>query len=209
MLFSDAAHTRLSAAMIALVSVLSGSAFSADLAAQRANPSTTHVLYETRTFDDWSISSTTPDWARLRNMLLNRGTAKGAGFVPIFAPYRPTSADYAVEAEIRVIRDENSFGLVARGDVRTDGRNEGYAAGIGANLARPVQRTTSLCYLNGVMTPFVRNHCIGESGVFNPSTEWHTYRLEANENKLILRLDDHVMINMADNRFLADGRVGL
>ena len=150
---SGAAHTRLLATVIALVSVLSGSIDSAYLAAQVARPQTANVLYETGTtrggFEDWSLTST-PDWQRLKGMLLNNGTRGGAGFAPIFAPYRPTSADYAVEAEIRVTREGNSFGVVVRADIRPDGRQAGYAVGMGFNLARPEQRPTHICYLERV-----------------------------------------------------------
>ena len=212
MLLSSATHTRLSATVIALMSVLSGSVDNADLAAQVSRPETANVLYETGTkrgvFEDWSLSST-PDWQRLKGMLLNDGTRGGAGFAPIFAPYRPTSADYAVEAEIRVIREGNSFGVVVRADIQPDGRKVGYAVGMGQNLARPVQRSTTICYLNGVMSPFIRNDCIGEGEIFPPGTDWHIYRIEANGNEIRLLIDKKVIINMRDNRFLSAGRVGL
>jgi hypothetical protein len=213
MLFSRATRLRFSAAMMALMSMLVGSASSADLATQRTQPEPSNVLYETTTFDDWSIPPAKSDWARLGNMLVSRGSRRGADFVPILAPYRPPSADYAVEADIRVIREGNSFGVVAREGTEQGGRRrrEGYAGGIGANLARPnVQRPTSLCYLNGAMSAFIRRDCIAEAAIFTPGLDWHTYRLELNGNKITLRIDKQVMIkDLADNRFLSAGGVGL
>jgi hypothetical protein len=110
-----ATHTRLSATVMALISVLSGPVDSAYLAAQVANPPTAHVLYEAGEFEHWSFP-TTPDWARLHGMLLNNGTHRGSFSAPIFAPYRPELANYAVEADIRVIEEGDSFGVVVRVD---------------------------------------------------------------------------------------------
>src|SRR5262245_2696808 len=97
----SATHMRLSATVIALVSVLSGSVSSAYLAAQVAEPPTAKVLYEAGGFEHWSFPLT-PDWTRLQGMLLNNGTHRGSVSAPIFAPYRPELAHYAVEADIRV-----------------------------------------------------------------------------------------------------------
>ena len=106
-------HTRLSATVIVLVSVLSGSVYSASLAAQVAEPPTGNVLYEAGGFEHWSFPIT-PDWTRLHGMLLNNGTKRGSVSAPIFAPYRPEVANYAVEAAIRVIEAGDSFGVVVR-----------------------------------------------------------------------------------------------
>lgn len=92
---------------------------------------TAELLYETGIgkgrFQGWSL---TPDWKRLSNgMLVNDGTGPYSRFAPIFAPYQPEAADYAVETEIRVIQDyASSFGVV----VRANGKG-GYAVGLGGD----------------------------------------------------------------------------
>ena len=75
---------------------------------QRWSPSpsipTPGLLYDTGTgrggFERWPL---TPGWSRHNEMLLNDGTRSDKDFSPTIAPYRPASADYAVEAEIHVI----------------------------------------------------------------------------------------------------------
>jgi hypothetical protein len=136
MLFSSATRPRCSAAIMALMSVLIGSASSADLATQRTQPDPANVLYETMTFNDWSIPPAKSDWGRLGNMLVSRGNRRGADFVPILAPYRPTSADYAVEADIRVIREGNSFGVVAREGTEQGGRPAKVTQGVLGRISR-------------------------------------------------------------------------
>jgi hypothetical protein len=189
------------AALLVLVSVLSGSAYSAAPAAQQ-------VLYDAGNFNDWSFTST-PDWTHLRGMLLNNGAHGGHDFAPIFAPYRPESADYAVEADLRVTKEGLSFGIVVRADIPPGRKREGYAAGMGANLARPVQHPTHICYLEGIRSPFIQNGCILDGQIFPPGPDWHTYRVEASGNEIRLLIDGKVMVNTRDNRFLSAGRVGL
>jgi len=176
-------HTRFSATVIVLVSVLSGSVYSTYLAAQGAEPPTAHVLYEADGFEHWSFPLTS-DWTHLHGMLLNNGTNRGSVSAPIFAPYRPEVANYAVEAAIRVIEAGDSFGVVVRVD--DDGR--GYAAGIGRKGGMPFA---------GMLSGF-------EAG-----QDWHTYRIEARGNVFTQYIDGTFKGSMTDNRLLSAGRVGL
>jgi len=77
--------------------------------ASTPTPETSDVLYETGInksgFEDWVL---TPDWKRLNGMLVNDGTGSRKRFDPAFASYRPESADYAIEAKIRVISDSDN-----------------------------------------------------------------------------------------------------
>src|SRR5262245_38828516 len=183
MLLRGATHTRPSTTVIALVSVLSGSVSSAYLAAQVAEPPTAHVLYEAGGFEHWSFPLT-PDWTRLHGMLLNNGTNRGRVSAPIFAPYRPELANYAVEADIRVIEDGDSFGVVVQVD--DDGR--GYAAGVGIKGDHPFG---------------------GMRSGFEPGKDWHTYRIEVRGNVCTLSIDGTIKGSVTNNRFLSAGRVGL
>jgi hypothetical protein len=175
--------TRLSATVLALVSVLSGAVSRAYLAAQVADPPTARVLYEARGFAHWSFPLT-PDWTRLHGMLRHNGTNHGSVSAPIFAPYRPEVANYAVEADIRVIEAGDSFGVV----VRVDDNGRGYAAGVGIRGGLPFSGT-----LSG----------------FEPGKDWHTYRIEARGNVFTQYIDGTFKGSVTDKRFLAAGRVGL
>ena len=181
-------HTRLSATVIVLVSVLSGSVYSASLAAQVAKPPTGNVLYEAGGFEHWSFPIT-PDWTRLHGMLLNNGTHHSRAFAPLFAPYRPESAPYAVEAEIRIIEDGDSFGII----VQADGASGGYACGVATNPARTL--------FPGMTTTVLRGS--------EPGKEWHTYRIEVKGNVITLSIDGTVQASITKNRLLSYGRVGL
>src|SRR5262249_21312983 len=120
-------------------------------------------LYEAAGFEHWSFPLTS-DWTHLHGMLLNNGTNRGSVSAPIFAPYRPEVANYAVEAAIRVIEAGDSFGVVVRVD--DDGR--GYAAGIGRKGGMPFA---------GMLSGF-------EAG-----QDWHTYRIEARGNVFTQYID--------------------
>jgi hypothetical protein len=163
------------------------------------------MLYETFKFEKWSL---TPDWKRLSNgMLVNDGTGSFSDFAPIFAPYKPDSEDYAVEAEIQVIQSANasSFGVV----VRADGK-DGYAVGAGAGQGRHWrQKDTNICYLGGAWATNGMRDCIAEGQVFDPGTDWHTYRIEVKVNTITLFIDDAFMTEVTDNKFTLAGRVGL
>jgi len=158
------------------------------------------VLYETGVgkggFEAWSL---TPDWKHLNGVLLNDGT--GGNFAPIFAPYRPNSADYVVEAQIRSLTNaSNSFGVV----VRADG-GKGYATGVGGGWGG----TTNICYLSGWWGTNDMGGCVGKGQAFDPGSEWHTYRVEIKGNTITLFIDNAVMTRVTDNRFLSAGAVGL
>jgi hypothetical protein len=158
------------------------------------------VLYETSTekdgFENWP---TTRDWKRLNGMLLNDGTMKKS--VPIYAPYKPKSADYVVEAEIRVNRsvDHSSFGFF----VRVNG-NDGYAVGV----LKYYGWRTAICYSN-IIDDY--GNCIERSEEFDykSTRDWHTYRVEVKGNTITMFMDGSPMTSTIDNRFLSAGQVGL
>jgi hypothetical protein len=150
------------------------------------------VLYETGTgkgsFEGWSL---TPDWKHLTELLLNDGTGSCFSIAPSFAPYKPTSADVVVEAQIQVLKNGCGFGVV----VRADG-DKGYAAGVDVN------GNTYIWYRSG-------GNAVVEGQAFKPGSEWHTYRVEVKGNTITLSIDNAVMASLIDNRFISAGSVGL
>jgi hypothetical protein len=105
------------------------------------------LLYETGIdrggFERWSL---TPGWGRLDGMLINNGTRSDRDFCPALAAYRPASADYAVEADIRVVEESDRFGDSFGVVVRVNGE-EGYAVGV-ASRGGPT-RMLSKCLEGG------------------------------------------------------------
>lgn len=171
------------------------------------------LLYETGIdkgeFEKWSL---TPGWGRLAGMLINNGTRGDKDFFPALAAYGPASADYAVEADIRVVKESDrlgdSFGVV----VRVNGE-EGYAVGV-ASRGGP----TRICYLSAWKgVGFVgggnsirdNSRCRPAGQTFSPDEKLHTYRVEVRRNTIRLLIDDNVMTEATDNMFTSGSGTGL
>jgi hypothetical protein len=177
-----------------------------------STPKSVDVLYETGEFENWSL---TRGWGRVSSMLLYDGTERDFQIAPIFAPYTPQAADYAVEAEIRVIEDfRGSFGVV----VRANGK-QGYAVGIGTKSGstsdEPGIQVTNICYLDGWFNLdgllYPRGCKLEKQALqtIEPSRDYRTYRIEVKGNVISFLIDEVVMIRVTDNKFLSAGRVGL
>ena len=143
-------------------------------------------------------------------MLLNDGTLGNRQFSPSLAPYKPVTPDYAVEAEIWVIQENDefntSFGLVTRANDK-----KGYAAGVAWNgLAK-------LCYLSawdgygyvGGGNAIRDEERCKAAQAFKPGTDWHKYRVEVKANVLTLVIDGSILATVTDNKYLSPGRVGI
>lgn len=168
--------------------------------APRAAPGT--VLYEA----DWSQGMDgwvgPGDWKLLGGMLLNDGTGDYSEFFPLIAPVDLAgTADYAVEAEIRVVEEASSFGIV----VRADNRGGGYVAGVG----RGWNRTSAISDLDGWWGTNDLNGRLVDGAIFDPRGDWHSYRVEVRGNTLRLFVDDAKLAEVMDNKYLEAGRVGL
>lgn len=158
---------------------------------QTASPPGSPILYQA----DWSTGLNgwfgSQDWKTLDGMLINDGTHNGIG-LSITAPYTPNTDDYAVEAEIQVIRPIgcSSFGIVAR----ADRKETGYQTGI------------NYCEFHGAAFYYMPELGYKE---FEPGTDWHTYRLEVKGNTIKFLIDGALVLKTSDNRYLSGGQVGL
>lgn len=187
----------------ALLATLPGGAQAAapaPAAPSRSGPGT--VLYQA----DWSTGNggwpLSGSWKRLGNIVLNDGTDDRDGTSDIRAPYRPEVADYAVEAEIqypeqpgysRDTQIHQYFSLRLRDD---------YAARIfidAVELARCSPRDPRC---------IVETETLKVAG-FKHGNSWHKYRFEAKGNRLRFLIDDGVLLDVTDNRFLEPGSVGM
>jgi serine/threonine-protein kinase len=129
--------------------------------------------------------------------LVNDGT--GALQIPgAQAPVLPPTANYAVEAQIRLVSGCGSFGLVAR----WDGTVGGYALGVrGCNtLALTAAGSTDWLY-SAPGTPMA-------SAPWNPAGV-HTYRLEVRDADITALVDGKPQFTHTDLQFPDAGRVGL
>jgi hypothetical protein len=158
------------------------------------------ILYETGVgkgeFQGWSLPS---NWKHLNGMLVSDGTGPGASgsIVPAYAPYVPTTADYAVEAEVQIIQNTSSgaLGLIVRATIDN---KEGYAGYVGRSYNAWV--ASNICVLS--------DSCKAPGQVYSPNADWHTYRVEAKGNIINLLVDNSLITTLPDNRYLNAGRVG-
>ena len=138
----------------------------------------------------WSGSS---DWTALRGELLS---AENGGLV--VAPLEVDStADFAVEAEIQLLKSGGSFGIRVR--IQDNGAG-GYAAGPGdSNGAVIVLQTDNpnFGYQPLAIQPFA------------PGDGWHRYRVEVRGNGLRVFIDGAPVLSATDNTFLTGKRLGL
>lgn len=147
------------------------------------------VLYQA----DWSSGragwSGSNDWKVVNGLLINDGSfGNGNAYSRVLAPFQSPVADYAVEAEIQVVTQGNSRGIITR----DDGTNRYYAGSDRGNYVAMHDGS------NNIGTTAYRT----DGG-------WHTYRLEAKGNSLKLYVDGSLMIEGTDNRFLSGARMGL
>jgi hypothetical protein len=154
-----------------------------------------------------------PEWKILEGRLLDDGTGEGNNFKPIFAPLSldATTNNYAVEAQIKVDKgdDGGSFGIVVRGitnntDNGGDATLGGYAAGVGGG-----DGNSGINDLAGSWGAYYSDMRLATGKVYDPGTNWHTYRVEAKGNLITVLVDGAVLATVTDNKYLAGGQVGL
>ena len=125
----------------------------------------------------------------------------GSSANPILAPFQPATANYAIEAEVRIDATDynNYFALVARLT-----QNGFYGAG---------DSWPSSCSATGYVDAWDSSNkyhdVAGANNTPDPGHGWHTYRLEIKDNKITFSFDGSVLVSANDNRYLDAGQVGL
>ncbi len=123
-------------------------------------------------------------------MLANDGTSDNN----VIAPVRASGPDYAVEAEIQLLKvaDQIMFGLSVR-----DGGFIGQAYYDGMGNPRTYIGTKA-------------NDQVGKTSTFAPGAGiWHAYRMEVKGNSIRLLIDGNPVCEGLDNRYLTGGTVGI
>lgn len=159
---------------------------------QTRSPSVLYRADWSAGMDGWSGSA---DWTALRGELLSAGNG-GLAVAPIEIE---SVGDFAVEAEIRLVRyttlSTASFGV----KVRIQDGGAGYAVGNDQSGGVIALRTD---HGGGVPATL-------DSQPFTPDEGWHRYRIEARGNELRGFVDGAPVLNATDNTFLTGKRVGL
>ena len=143
-------------------------------------------------------------WAILDGKLLNNGSSQnGIQYGPIFAPFVPPIANYAVEASIQVVQQQSSpgFGIFVRAPTTDD---LGYVGGISGYLDAHGYNDSATLAANNLS-------CDGTHpcNPFDPGNSWHTYRLEVRGNSISYYIDGGFIVQLKDNQYLDPGRVGI
>ncbi len=151
---------------------------------------------------DWSggLSGWTggAEWKAVAGMLVSDGT--GNGDDTVLAPYQPHGPDYAIEAQIHLLRKPVSlatcyFGIVGRGS----GSGGGYYVGPhnnGGSYALVVARMSG-----GYPQVASQND--------DPGVDFHLYRVEFKGNQITVKIDGNPVLQAPDNQYLDPGKIGL
>jgi|GEM_PF-994536 len=132
--------------------------------------------------------------------------------ISITAPYRPTVANYAVEARLQVVRllqpEGGSFSLFA---THVPGK-DGYQAGV-SRLMGPGPRPNGS---NPQLQIYIEPFGAMAPGSFHPNdndpgTQWHTYRVEVQGNAASLFVDGNgfTMVSSTQTATLSNGPLGI
>jgi hypothetical protein len=164
------------------------------------------VLYQADQLGGLDAFAGTNGWTYANGLLANDGSGDLNG--PwVMAPIQPTTADYAIEAEIQIVRvsqDECSggVGLIARAAGET-----GYATGVvyGLDACKDLHLRIATREPPGVYG----SSAIADTRQYSPGASWHTYRLEVRGGSIRLIVDGTVMLEGTDDRYRDAGRVGL
>lgn len=154
--------------------------------------------------DGWAGSS---QWKVLNGKLLSDGmnTGPGINVAPsgsdsIISPCQPSTTNYAVEAKMQILDSPSDCYLAIRGRVQPAGSGYGgYFVGFDSYFG------------DATIIPFSPSEGFlpSKSRSYNPGLAEHLYRVEFRDNQITLKIDNNVVLQAIDNRFLATGQVGL
>jgi hypothetical protein len=151
------------------------------------------------------------DWAVAGGQLVNNGEGHGTE-ASVTAPVMiPAGTDFAVEAEIQLVRNSDggkisgmgSFGVVARIGADEEGYGVGRCVAAGIFTCGPgTDDAVAVLWT-------ARDAEVLDQTAFQPGGDPHRYRLEVRGNQLTALIDGSPVLQATDNSYLAGARVGL
>lgn len=160
---------------------------------------------------DWSSGMNgwvgSSEWKVLGGKLLSDGANLGPGsdVAPtgsdsVSSPCQPVTRDYAVEAKMQISDTPANCYLAIRGRLQPDDAGYGgYFVGFDSYFGDAY--IGSFSPLAGFLP--LRNT------FYNPALTEHLYRAEFRGNQITLKIDNHIMLQVIDNKFINRGQVGL
>jgi hypothetical protein len=152
----------------------------------------------------WTGSS---EWSVANGELISNGHWSGNPTAPattggdtIIAPYQPSTADYALQARIKILSTPDKCWLALRGRVQNDDSGyNGYFVGYDAYFG------------DGIIAYFAPK--VGfvslQSKSYSPGFAWHIYRAEFKGNQITLKIDGHTLLQVTNIANPNAGQVGL
>ncbi|QBD81955.1 DUF1080 domain-containing protein [Ktedonosporobacter rubrisoli] len=183
-------------------------------------PGTVLCQYDaTSGFQNWVKS---PQWKQVNDGTLgSAGTddGNGANSYITWSDCKLATGNYAVEAQIQIVRSTDNNGYYESGImIRGDGNRSGYQVGVGAynqycsqpplamvSLVQDDRTGETRCYSGG-LAPLPG---AGASQNYQVDTNFHTYRAEVTGNTIRLFIDGRKLLETTDNTFTDAGQVGL
>lgn len=153
------------------------------------------------------------EWKVLDGKLLSDGSNTGPGInvAPsgsdsITSPCQPSTPNYAVEAKMQILDSPNDCYLAIRGRVQPassgySGYFVGFDSYFGDATIIPFSPSDGFSSINGFLP--------SKSSIYNPGVSEHVYRVEFRDNQITLKIDNNVVLQVIDNRYLNTGQVGL
>ena len=157
----------------------------------------------------WHTWNNDTNFSALNGEIVSSGDTFGDGATPILAPINLSTADYVLEARIKVDSLVNlgngasGFGFVLRASDFYDG----YVTSVGAYDGVKTKGSHSVYDDSAIASSWEWEANNGIS--YTPDLKWHTYRVEAQGNHLTFSVDGKTLVQMTDNKFLNPGQVGL
>jgi hypothetical protein len=140
-------------------------------------------------------------------MLVNDGNTGTFNPTTLWAACRLAGVtDYAVEAEIELIRYtyevSTGFGIVVRADADRRGYAAGHCGGPGLSMCGPNNWNAFVWSTEDPQHPI-------SAAPFKPEPGWHRYRVEVRGDNIKLYIDGNLYVAVTDSRYLSGPNIGL
>lgn len=165
---------------------------------------------------DWSAGMNgwvgAAQWKTIPGKLVSDGSSRrfpgsaAEGADSVQPAYQPSTPGYAAEARIQII-DPGQSGCYVDVQLHTQAEGQGQSRH-GYALGYTQQYGQQTGAFVGRFFPY-SNFTILKQTTFSPSSDWHVYRAEVEQNQLTLKIDGSTVLQTTDNTYLDAGQIGL
>lgn len=161
------------------------------------------VLYQANWNKGLAGWTGTGGWQAAQGQLQGDSTQE----ISITAPYKPATANYAIEARIQVVRLLHASGGSLSVFARQGRGTTGFQAGV-SRLLKPGPRPFGLNpQIQIFLEPSARDNFYTND--YDPQTQWHTYRVEVQGRSATLVVDGIGLTTVNSTQTLSTGPLGI